>query len=238
MKVHQLSFQHHKNSPYFFKDLNFELEPGKMHALHGKNGMGKTVLLSLLSQKIPHQGVMTGQIIGAEHSVLVNQRFDQMIADQFSFEENLKFACMNRFPSPFLRLKNPHFCPDFLKQFHIDVSKPAGKLSGGQRQILALLMALQQKKTILLLDEPTATLDEQNAVVVFEFLKTLTTQNITLLVVCHQRELINQYANGHHFFLEMDAEGLRRLRTTSFDQINLNKCKIEEFDVRLSLFQA
>lgn len=226
MEIHQLSFMHHKNAPYFFKDISFDLTPGKMHALHGKNGMGKTILLNLLNRKIPPHGVMTGKIIGGENTILVNQRFDQMIADQFSFRENLQFACMHHFPSPFSRLKGPNFCPDFLQQFHLDVSKPVSKLSGGQRQILALLMALQQNKTILLLDEPTATLDEQNAAIVFEFLKTLTQQNITLLVVCHQRELINHYADGDHFSLEMDSDGLRRLVIEANGKFYLNKYKI------------
>ncbi len=211
MEVHQLSFKHHRQGTNFFEDLSFSLERGKMHALHGKNGMGKTVLLNLLSGRIPREGLMTGSITGGGDAVLVNQRFDLMIADQFSFHENLKFACMSCFPNPFSRLKEPRFYPEFLKKFHIDVSKPVSKLSGGQRQVLSLMMVLQRKRNILLLDEPTATLDEQNAVIVFEFLKTLTHQGITLLVVCHDRTLVSRYANGCHLYLEMDEEGVRKL---------------------------
>lgn len=227
MEISQLSFMHHKNAPYFFKDLSFKLEPRKIHALHGKNGMGKTVLLHLLSRKVPPQGMMMGNMIGGENAILVNQRFDQMIADQFSFQENLKFACMSCFPHPFARLKQPHFYPDFLERFHIDVSKPAGKLSGGQRQILALLMVLQQKRDFLLLDEPTATLDEQNAIIVFEFLKTLTLQGVTLLVVCHDRELVNRYTDGQHLHLEMDSSGLRKLKIQSNEEKEQENSKNE-----------
>lgn len=212
MQVHQLSYRHHKNAPYFFKNLSFDLTPGKMHALHGKNGVGKTILLNLLSRKHPPDAVIEGEIRGGENAVLLNQRFDQMIADQFSFQENLKFACMSTFPKFFSCLEEPHFYPDFLEKFPIDISKSASKLSGGQRQILALLMVLQQKKNILLLDEPTATLDEQNAMIVFEFLKTITQQNVTLFVVCHDRELVNTYIDGHHFYLERDSMELRTLR--------------------------
>lgn len=211
MRIQKLSYQHCKNAPYFFKDLSFELAPGKMHALHGKNGVGKSILLHLLANRMPRQINGQGKIEGSEKAILVNQRFDQMIADQFSFEENLKFACMNRFPSPFSTLKTPLLDFDILKKFHIDISQPVHKLSGGQRQILSLLMALQQKKSILLLDEPTATLDEQNARLVFDFLKSLTGKNITLFIVCHDRELINDYANGDHFYLEIDSSGVRTL---------------------------
>ena len=212
MDIHHLSYKHHKFAPDFFKDLSFQLERGKMHALHGKNGMGKSVLLHLLSGKIPNEGRMTGIIKGCENAVLVNQRFDQMIADQFSFQENLKFACMNHFPNPFSRLKEPRFYPQFLEKFHIDISKPVSQLSGGQRQILSLLMVLQRERSILLLDEPTATLDELNVEIVFEFLKTLTHQGITVLVVCHDRELVCRHADGAHLYLEIDGEGMRRLK--------------------------
>lgn len=212
MNVQHLNFQYQKNGPLFFKDFSFKLGTGKIHALHGKNGMGKSVLLSLLSGKIPPQGIMSGQITGAEKSVLMNQRFDQMIADHFSFMENLKFACMSRFPLPFLRLTSPSFLPPFLEKFHIDLEKPVHQLSGGQRQILALLMALQKEKEVLLLDEPTAALDEENTQLVFDFLNILAQQGMTLLVVCHDRELMQQYVTGNSLCLEKDEEGFRSLR--------------------------
>ncbi len=213
MQVNQLCFQHEKNAPYFFKDLSFELAANQIHVLHGKNGIGKTVLLNLLSGKIPPKAIIKGEINGGNRVVLVNQRFDSMIADQFSFEENLRFACMNRFPHPFCGLNSPHFYPEFLDKFHIDPSKPVHQLSGGQRQILALSMVLQKPMNILLLDEPTATLDEQNAMLVFEFLISLVQNGVTVLVVCHDRELVHRYATGSQMQLEIDpyGSGMRKL---------------------------
>jgi len=214
MQVKQLNFQHHKNGPLFFKDLTFSLERGRIHALHGKNGVGKTVLLNILSKKVPPHSITQGEIIGGEEVILVNQRFDQMIADKFSFEENLKFACMNRFPHLFSGLKQPNSYSDFLEKFPIDFAIPVHKLSGGQRQILALLMVLQRPTNVLLLDEPTATLDEQNSIMVFEFLKILIQHNMTFLVVCHDQELVNRYTTGQHFHLEIDSSGVRNLYTS------------------------
>ncbi len=215
MHVKQLSYQHDKQAPYFFKDLTFHLEPGKIHALHGKNGVGKTVLLNVLSKKYPSHAVVKGEVGGHENVVLVNQRFDLMIADQFSFMENLKFACIGKYPSVFSMLRKPRFLPGLIERFHIDLSTPAGCLSGGQRQILALLMVLQRPTDVLLLDEPTATLDEVNAGMVFAFFKTLALQRMTLLVVCHDRELIHEHATGLHLQLEMDPTGMRKLSRLS-----------------------
>lgn len=225
MQVINLSYKHHKEAPYFFQNLSFDLEPGKIHALHGKNGVGKSVLLQLLARKIPPQAIFSGEIGGAEKSTLVNQRFDQMIADQFSFHENLQFACMNMFPKLFGGFNEPKFFPDFLDRFDIDYGKAAHKLSGGQRQILALMMVLQKPQSFLLLDEPTATLDDENAHMVFEFLQTLTLKNITFLIVCHDRELMNRYTTGKALFLESDSGGARIIRHLTYpDLFSLRLC--------------
>lgn len=215
MQIKNITYRHHKGAPLFFDQLSFDLAPGKIHALHGKNGIGKTVLLHLLTKRVPPQAVLQGEIIGADEAILVDQRFDEMIANQFSFQDNLRFACMNRFPHPLRGLKEPLFSPEFLEKFQIDPWIPAHKLSGGQRQILALTMVLQKKKSVLLLDEPTAALDEQNARLVFEFFLTLAQKNITLLVVCHDRDLAREFTTGKNYLLHQDAAGIRRVEETS-----------------------
>lgn len=197
MKVANLSFKHQKEGLYFFKELSFELEEGQIHALHGKNGVGKSVLLHLLSEQ-------------SDEIALLTQQYDQILVGQFSFLENLQFASLKRFPSPFARLKSSIQMPDLLEKFHIDLNLPVNKLSGGQRQILALLMKLQKETKALLLDEPTAALDEQNATMVFEFLQSL--EGVTMLIVCHDRELIERYTTGRHLYLEVGTNGQRIIK--------------------------
>lgn len=211
MQVENLSYKHHKASTYFFQELSFALEPGKIHALQGKNGVGKSVLLNLLCGKQPSQAVVTGKLSCVKETAYVNQRFDQMIADQFSFQENLQFACMMAYPALFSRLKQPKIDRELLERFSIDPFKPVKLLSGGQRQILALLMVLQKPFTCLLLDEPTATLDEQNAEMVFAFLHELVSQQVTLLMVCHDKELMQRHTTGRLLTLHKEESGIRRL---------------------------
>jgi ABC-type multidrug transport system ATPase subunit len=211
MQAVNICYKHSAHAPYFFRNLSFQLEEGKLHALSGKNGTGKTLLLQLLAAKVPHCAVVTGEVRGSERAQLVNQRFDEMIADQFSFRENLQFACMRPHPLLFGRLQAPRFVPDFLKRFGIDYNQTAKSLSGGQRQILALMMALQRSRSVLLLDEPTATLDEENAKLVFDFLLTLTEKAITFLIVCHDSELLNRYTTGRRLHLESNGEGIRHV---------------------------
>lgn len=211
MQVQNLSFQHTKSAPHFFKALSFALEKGKLHALHGKNGMGKSLLLRLLGNHPFPEAVVSGEIAGREAAFLMQQKFDLMLADQFTFTENLRFAAMGRYPHPFKGLPSGISSDEFMAKFHIPMHTPVYKLSGGQRQILALLMAVQQQRHILLLDEPTATLDGQNALMVFDFLQILAGQGVTLLVVCHDGELVGSYTTGAHLHLHLQADGLRTL---------------------------
>ena len=83
------------------------------------------------------------------------------------------------------------------------------QLSGGQRQILALMMKLQGNPGLLLLDEPTAALDEENAGLVFDFLKGLP---LTVLAVCHDEELVERYTTGNRLQMYIGKDNVRYLK--------------------------
>lgn len=207
MRIRNLSYRHRAHAPYLFRGLDFALEPGRLHALHGKNGTGKSVLLHLLNGDLLSEGVLEGEIQCHGAAALVNQKFDQMIADQFSFDENLRLACMRQLPSLFSTLKEPDLVFEALERFQIDRNIPVCRLSGGQRQILSILMALQKQVKYLFLDEPTAAMDEENASLVFDFLSLLTEKGMTVFAVCHDRELIYRYVTGSEWMLKKTENG-------------------------------
>ena len=207
MRIRNLSYRHRAHAPYLFRGLDFALEPGRLHALHGKNGTGKSVLLHLLNGDLLSEGVLEGEIQRHGTAALVNQKFDQMIADQFSFDENLRLACMRQLPSLFSTLKEPDLVFEALERFQIDRNIPVCRLSGGQRQILSILMALQKQVKYLFLDEPTAAMDEENATLVFDFLSLLTEKGMTVFAVCHDRELIYRYVTGSEWMLKKTDQG-------------------------------
>jgi len=204
----KLSLQLDHDGSFFFKNISFQLEKGFLHSLRGRNGSGKSLLLTTLVNK----KFSSGSIVGVNKMALVNQRYEQMIAHEFSFEKNLSFSAMGKFPSLFRkpRLESILY-QDLIDSFKIPTSIPAKNLSGGQRQILALLMILQTECDFLLLDEPTAALDDENAILVFEFLQKMTLKGITLLVVCHDLELIQKYTTGRKLHIAVDQEGTRNV---------------------------
>lgn len=107
-------------------------------------------------------------------------------------------------------LKNPARLPALLERLEIDLTLPTYRLSGRQRQILALTMALQKSPSLLLLDEPTATLDSINSHLVFQFLQALIiADKVTILTICHDHDLINEYCNGQQLEIDLTINGIR-----------------------------
>lgn len=207
-----------------FQNLSMKFLEGKLHGLQGANGSGKTTLLhALQGHKIPgmhFSGFLSldeKQIdledLRRSHQIqLIPQRFDWMISDSFSFLENLDFAKIPRHPSFSKRLKGFGTLPSLIEKLQINTDCPARLLSGGQRQLLALLMSLQRVPRLLLLDEPTATLDPMNARWVFKHLLELIEETkTTAVVVCHDFSLMKEYVNGSHYKLIINEDGKRDL---------------------------
>src|SRR5262245_40007751 len=109
LQISNLTFRFQTQSTPFFQDVQFQLEMGKIHRLKGKNGSGKSTLFHILQGDVEGNYVCEGNLRIEDQAyslhaltrikpqlqqsiALVNQRYDSMIADQFTFDDNLKFA--------------------------------------------------------------------------------------------------------------------------------------------------
>lgn len=211
MIVENITLQRKKGGPYFFHNLSFVAQKGKIHAVEGKNGVGKSVLFRLLEEQKVEEGI--GEVVVSTQAICsMPQKFDESLVGPFSFLENLRCSRLGKYPKMGRKKKEPLLTREeetLLERFHIDQHLPVEKLSGGQRQILSLLLHVRKSCEVLLLDEPTAALDEENAEMVFEFLRLLPGQ--TILVICHDRELLARYVTGDFFVLQRNSDGVRTM---------------------------
>lgn len=195
-----------------FNTLTTSCELFKLSMILGRNGSGKSTFLKLFKAD---SSLMHARVSGSfeafgssytllskehlnfvhEHIGYVDQKFDLLLAPHLTFQENLSCAKFTQYPSLFSSVKR-EAVPEIVNDFNIPFDQPVSLLSGGQRQILAILMSLQKNPAILLLDEPTAALDAKNSHMVMQFLvKLVEQQNVTVLMVCHDAELYS-YASG------------------------------------------
>ncbi|MNZ57427.1 putative ABC transporter ATP-binding protein [compost metagenome] len=169
LEVKNVSYSYdQKNS--ILKDLNMQLDAGKMYAILGPSGSGKTTLLSLLGGLDEPTGgniLINGEDIRTRglsahrrnHTALIFQSYN--LIDYMTAIQNVKLMARQEV-LPII---------EKLGLTREEANRNVLKLSGGQQQRVAIARALASDAPILLADEPTGNLDEDTAAEITNILK-------------------------------------------------------------------
>ncbi len=170
-------------------NINFELGRGENLAVIGPNGSGKTVLLQALLNTIPHGGKITwepGMRLG-----YVPQKIE---ADRH-LPINLRNLLISKANTLGLKESEIKTAVEATKIAEKILITPIGHLSGGQFQLALITFALLGKPDVLLLDEPTASVDQPGEKQVFELVHELQEKyGIAVIVVSHDLHFVSHYA--------------------------------------------
>jgi ABC-type multidrug transport system ATPase subunit len=167
-------------------NISFDVEQGELFGLIGPDGAGKTSIFRILTTLlIPDQGTatVTGLDVVKSYQEIRNKvgympgKFS--LYQDLTVEENLRF-----FATIFKTTieENYNLIREIYEQLKPFNKRPAGKLSGGMKQKLALCCALIHKPEVLFLDEPTTGVDVVSRKEFWEILKQLKQQDISILV--------------------------------------------------------
>jgi putative ABC transport system ATP-binding protein len=156
---------------WLLRGVCFAVRPGDRLALIGRSGSGKTVLLRALAILDPHDEgsiewegkSLSGEAVPAYRKLVVylHQRpalFEGTVEDNFRYPFTLKSHRRQRFER-----ERVIYMLETLKRDEGFLEKSSRDLSGGEAQIVALIRCLQLDPVMLLLDEPTASLDNATA---------------------------------------------------------------------------
>ncbi len=181
------------------KDLSFSLSPGKSLAITGLSGSGKTTLMHLL---LSHIQAATGQIeidgtsINNLSQVDVRNAFAVVPQNPSLFHrsirENLLYGNPSACEEEITKALKAANCDSLIDILPLGLDTIVGdkgdKLSGGQKQRVAIARALLKKSPILILDEPTASLDEETGLSTIKNMLALA-KNRSLIVITHQKKI-------------------------------------------------
>ncbi len=189
---------------------NLRVKPGEIHGLVGKNGAGKTTLVNILYGAVPKD---SGEILLKGKPIEINSvskareygitkvHQDLNIFPKLSVAENIfvgtgkngsfiKHGIINQEAAISEAQK-------VLEQLHftIDPRARAGSLGLAKQQMVAIVRALVEKPKILILDEPTAALNDQEIGYFLQMLKKIQKAGVTIIYISHRLRELKVIAN-------------------------------------------
>jgi len=199
LKVQNISF-HFPGRRNLFKDISLTIEKGKITALIGENGSGKTTFFNILEKFYqPEDGTIFFNAIPFEEiSIPVWRNLIGVMPQEISIYNGILFTniCLTSNQEEFEKVNE--FClqygfDQYFKTFPQSYSTILGEegvtLSGGQKQLIALARALYKKPQLLLLDEPTSAMDKNMERFVLDLLKSLLDQ-MGIFIIAHRSSIV------------------------------------------------
>ncbi|MBN9040807.1 MAG: ABC transporter ATP-binding protein [Rhizobiales bacterium 62-47] len=199
VELRDVTFAYRPDEPVLNR-MSFVAEPGKVTALVGPSGGGKSTVLALLLrlyEVTDGEILIDGQNISAVSRRSLRQQTAYVGQDVYLFRatirENIAFGKEGASDDEIVAAAQAACAHDFIMGFPLGYDTPVGEhgtqLSGGQRQRIAIARALIKNAPIILLDEATAALDSESEKQVQEAINHLC-QNRTTIVIAHRLHTI------------------------------------------------
>lgn len=151
------------NKKEVLKDINLNLEQGKIYGLIGRNGAGKTTLLSIMSSQNPQSGgsvTLDGEKVWENQKVIDKICFSREISQMSGFGQNsLKIKDYLKAAAIFYPKWNKEMADELVAKFELNPKKKICKLSKGMLSMVTIIIALASEAEYTFLDEPVAGLD-------------------------------------------------------------------------------
>ncbi|OBQ68212.1 ABC transporter ATP-binding protein [Mesorhizobium erdmanii] len=192
----------YQNGPPVLDGFDLTFAPGKMTALVGPSGGGKSTILNLIMRMYdPKSGkvLLDSQDISQATLASLREKIAYVSQDTFLFAgtimHNIRLGREDATDQEVIAAAKAANAHDFImaqaKGYETDVGENGGLLSGGQRQRISIARAMLRNAEILLLDEATSALDAESEALFRDALQQLT-EGRTTIVIAHRLSTVHQ----------------------------------------------
>lgn len=217
-------------------DINFDLNAGEVHALLGENGAGKSTLIKVLGGIYkPDTGEIWVNGNRADIGCVADARREGIgiIHQEIFLVQNLTIA-ENIFLGRELRNKKGYIdyksevekAQEMLDNLHINLNAEAmvKELAIGQQQLIEIAKAVSFDVKILVLDEPTSSLSDEEVNSLFELMDRLKKKNVGMIYISHRFDEL--YRVTDRITIMRDGEGVATVETATAKQDELVKLMV------------
>ncbi|HLM24892.1 MAG TPA: sugar ABC transporter ATP-binding protein [Pyrinomonadaceae bacterium] len=211
--------------------VDLELRQGEVHALIGENGAGKSTLMNIIAGSLqPDQGTMEihGKPYSPSNPLDARTHGIALIHQELSLCPNLSVAenvLMGIESSRFGWLDRDQLIArtnDVLKPFHhadIRPEKRVGDLSVAARQIVEISRALAAQARIILMDEPTSSLQREDVSHLFTLIRKLSAEGISVIYISHFLEEVRQISDRFTVLRDGRSVATGEIANTTDDEL-------------------
>ncbi len=216
------------------KNMSFEIHRGDVHVLLGENGAGKSTLIKILTGV--YQADEGGTIYLNDEPVKIHDTLQsRKLGIGTVFQENSLIPHLNVAENVFLtrELRNSAGLIDWERTYqecerwiaelgvtHIDPHAQVRRLSVADQQIVEIIKVFSQNPSIVILDEPTSSLSDNEINNLFRIIETLKKKGVTFIYVSHRMEEIRQIGDRATVFRDGELTGeIENCKTADMDQI-------------------
>jgi ribose transport system ATP-binding protein len=196
--------------------VDFDILPGEVHALVGENGAGKSTLISILAgvlQPSAGQILVDGRPVTFANPLSSQQAGISVIFQEFNLLPHLSVAenvFVTREPrrGPLIDWETMNRNTRHILQtlnLDIDPTTPVSNLAVSQQQLVEIARALSVKARVIIMDEPTAALNEREVVRLLEIVRSLAASGVSVIYVSHRlaevfsvADRITVFRDGRH----------------------------------------
>ena len=195
-QLKNVSYSYNKKLPYIIDGVDVSFKEGRITAILGGNGAGKSTMLKLIAGIIKP---VCGKIISNKRIIMLPQD-PKAVFTEVSVEEELAEVLMDKGNGIYNNMPmedKREIVEQIIEEFGLnDIRKNNPyDISGGQQEKLAIAKVLLLKPEVLLLDEPTNGLDPYFKKALGKLLKKINADGVTIIIVSHDLEFVDSFCD-------------------------------------------